>query len=363
MRVLYDHQAFTIQDYGGISRYFFELVRQFQINSELTVRGSLLFSNNELIQGNEVFSSTSFFKSFGSFQKKTELMNLLNELKSKALLRRDDFDVFHPTYYDPYHLKSKSKKPIVITFHDLIHEKFKRSDHRTLAHKKRVLSLADRIIAVSQSSKNDLMEYYGIEEERITVVHLASSITRPEDMISEESKNDYLLYVGNRGHYKNFLFFVRAIAPLLIKDRNLFLYCAGGGCFTKEESMLFHELHIENKITLHAGNDTSLTKMYSNAIALFFPSLYEGFGLPLLEAMSCGCPIGASQTSSLPEVANDAALYFDPYDKDSILSVAETLIAKPDIRLTLKQKGFLRAQKFTWTKTAALTHQVYTSVV
>ncbi len=290
-------------------------------------------------------------------------MNLLNELKSKALLRRDDFDVFHPTYYDPYHLKSKSKKPIVITFHDLIHEKFKRSDHRTLAHKKRVLSLADRIIAVSQSSKNDLMEYYGIEEERITVVHLASSINRCEGVKSEASKIDYLLYVGNRGHYKNFLFFVRAIAPLLIKDRNLFLYCAGGGCFTKEESMLFHELHIENKITLHAGNDTSLTKMYSNAIALFFPSLYEGFGLPLLEAMSCGCPIGASQTSSLPEVANDAALYFDPYDKDSILSVAETLIAKPDIRLTLKQKGFLRAQKFTWTKTAALTHQVYTSVV
>jgi glycosyltransferase involved in cell wall biosynthesis len=363
MRVLYDHQAFTIQDYGGISRYFFELTKQFQTYPELKISGSLLFSNNELIQGNEIFSSTSFFKGLGSFQKKTELMNLLNQLKSKAILRHDDFDIFHPTYYDPYYLKSKIKKPIVITFHDLIHEKFKQLDHRTLAHKKRVLSLASQIIAVSQSSKNDLMEYYGIKDERITVVHLASSIARREDLTADKPKIDYLLYVGNRGHYKNFLFFVRAIAPLLIKESNLFLYCAGGGSFTKEESILFQELHIQNKVTLHAGNDASLTKIYSNAVALMFPSLYEGFGLPLIEAMSCGCPIGASQTSSLPEVANDAALYFDPYDQDSILSVAKTLISNSDIRLSLRQKGFLRAQKFTWKKTAALTHQVYSSVV
>jgi glycosyltransferase involved in cell wall biosynthesis len=103
--------------------------------------------------------------------------------------------------------------------------------------------------------------------------------------------------------------------------------------------------------------------MYSNAIAFLFPSLYEGFGLPLVEAMNCGCPIGASQTSSLPEVAKDAALYFNPSDKDSILSVAETLVYNADIRSALKERGHARIQDFSWQRTAARTHDVYRSVL
>src|SRR5688572_1737196 len=102
MRVLYDHQAFTIQSYGGISRYFFELTRQFQSNPELTLYGSLILSNNEFIKDNKIFRSIAFLKGISDFQKKTEAMNLLNELNSRATLARNNFDIFHPTYYDPY---------------------------------------------------------------------------------------------------------------------------------------------------------------------------------------------------------------------------------------------------------------------
>lgn len=363
MKILYDHQAFTMQNYGGISRYFFELTKQFQSNPALTLYSSLLFSNNEFIKGNKVFPSISFFNYINNFQKKIEAMNLLNEVKSRVVFKRNNFDLFHPTYYDTYYLSSKTKKPIVITFHDLIHEKFMQSNRQMLSNKKRVLNRADKIIAVSQNSKNDLMEYYKIPEERIVVVHLASSISAQNSQLQDTPKDDYFLYVGNRNHYKNFIFFAKALAPLLVREPSLFLYCAGGGQFTREEMNVFNQLKIGSKIVSHSGNDENLAKMYSNAIALLFPSLYEGFGLPLVEAMNCGCPIGASQTSSLPEVAKDAALYFNPSDKDSILSVAETLLYKADVRSALKEKGHSRIQDFSWKKTASQTHDVYSSVL
>ena len=362
MKILYDHQAFTIQEYGGISRYFYELSRQFEATSELSVSSSLLFSNNEYIKKDKTIRSTPFFKSI-KLQRKIETMNLINEVKSKVFYKRNNFDLFHPTYYDPYYLGITSKKPIVITFHDLIHEKFKQYDNRTLANKKKVLSRADKIIAVSQCSKNDLVEYYDIPQDRVTVIHLASSINVSTTTPTPPSDKDYLLYVGSRNHYKNFMFFVSAIAPLLLKQCNLRLYCIGGGKFSKVERALFHELGIEQKVIFQEGTDENLKKYYANAIAFFFPSIYEGFGIPLLEAMNCGCPIGASLTSSLPEVAGNAALYFDPLDKDSILSVAETLVSNQTIRASLIQKGFLRAREFSWQKTARLTHDVYSKLM
>ena len=358
MRIHYDHQAFSIQEYGGISRYFYELVRQFQSYPHIEVSNSVLFSNNEYIRRNKFFRPIPFFKCI-KLQKRIKTMILLNEFKSMYTLKRDEFDLFHPTYYDTYYLKVKSKKPVVITFHDLIHEKFKQYDQITLSNKKKVLNRADQIISVSQSSKNDLIEHFNIPAERIKVIHLASSISFPEDIIKEPSGVNYLLYVGGRNDYKNFLFFVTAIVPLLQKHPDLFLYCSGGGRFTKDEQKLFKELKVEHKIKYHPATDDHLKRLYSNALAFFFPSIYEGFGLPLLEAMNCGCPIGASQTSSFPEVSGDAALYFNPHDKESILSVAEILINSPQFRAELRQKGFLRAKEFSWQKTAMKTYDLY----
>lgn len=358
MKILYDHQAFTIQEYGGISRYFYELTKQFQSIPGMEISNSLLFSNNEYIRKSRIVQSTPFFKSI-TLQRKVEVMNLLNEIKSKAVFKRNDFDLFHPTYYDPYYLKIKSKKPIVITFHDLIHEKFMAYDLRTLTNKKNVLNRADRIIAVSQNSKDDLQEYYKIPEKRILVVHLASSFASQEGLDKEAPEEDYLLYVGSRNLYKNFSFFVKAISSLLVDHPGLFLYCTGGGKFTTEEHTLFRELKIEGKVKLFSGTDENLRKIYAHALAFFCPSLYEGFGIPLLEAMNCGCPIAASDTSSLPEVAGEAALYFNPTDKDSILAAANTLVTEPHTRSELMRKGYLRARDFSWPKTAWLTHNVY----
>lgn len=362
MRVLYDHQAFTMQEYGGISRYFYELIRNFKANPEIAISSSLLFSNNEYIRDKNVIQSTPFIRGV-AFQKKVEAMNMLNELKSKSVYKQDTFDIFHPTYYDSYYLKNSNSKPIVITFHDLIHEKFKQYDYQTLKNKRLTLERADQIIAVSQNSKKDLMEYYHIPGDRITVIHLASSLTTQSTLGDSLLYERYLLYVGNREDYKNFIFFVKAIAPLLIRDETLFLYCAGGGAFTKSERKLFHQLKISSKIKLQSGNDENLRLMYSQATAFFCPSFYEGFGIPLLEAMSCGCPIAVSKTSSLPEVAGEAAIYFNPLNSESILAAAETILTNSSLRVTLKEKGLERVKEFSWKKTADKTLEVYANLM
>jgi glycosyltransferase involved in cell wall biosynthesis len=362
MNIQYDHQAFTIQEYGGISRYFYELTRQFQTTPQMSVSTSLLFSNNEYIHKSKLIQSSPFFRRI-SLQRKVEAMNLINELHSRSIYKQNNFDLFHPTYYDPYYVNLKSKKPIVITFHDIIHEKFMANDQVTLSNKRKVILKADRIIAVSVSSKCDLIEYYKVPEEKITVIPLASSISPPASLANGRSHEQYLLYVGGRNHYKNFILFVRAIAPVLLSHSGLLLCCVGGGRFNRTERELFHELKIQDRVKFQVGTDENLSKSYSNALAFFFPSLYEGFGIPLLEAMNCGCPIGASQTSSLPEVAGNAALYFDPYDKDSMRSVAEALVLQPPLRANLIRNGFLRAKNFSWQKTSGLTHDVYSELI
>lgn len=357
MRILYDHQAYTIQEYGGISRYFYELTHQLRIGSNIEILNSLFLSNNVYIKENGAIKSTPFLKGI-KFWKKTQIMLWINELKSSVAFNDDKFDIFHPTYYDTYYLKLKSKKPIVITFHDLIHEKFMQYDLQTLANKKRVLNRADAIITISQNSKNDLMEYYRIPEKRINVISLASSFFSNENT-EKIIKDNYILYVGGRNQYKNFNFFVKSIASLLLKSPDLNLYCAGGGSFTKEENILLHELRISKKVKQYSVSDDGLKQFYSGALAFLFPSIYEGFGIPLLEAMNCGCPIGASHTSSLSEVAGDAAFYFDPYDHNSILSATETLVNNQGIQSTLKRNGYKRAKEFSWAKTAELTARVY----
>jgi glycosyltransferase involved in cell wall biosynthesis len=235
----------------------------------------------------------------------------------------------------------------------------------TIKNKKQVLSRADKILAVSHNTKADLVDHYNIPEERITVTYLASSLKSTNINPNNQSQQGarFFLYVGARNLYKNFPDFVKALAPLIKTRADLYLYCAGGGRFNRDELSLFAELKITNKVKIHSGSDEILKELYSSAVALFYPSLYEGFGIPLLEAMNCGCPIATSNISSLPEVGGNAALYFDPLNKEEMLGVAERLVNDNEMRLSLIQKGYERAKEFSWEKTARETYLVYKAMI
>ena len=175
--------------------------------------------------------------------------------------------------------------------------------------------------------------------------------------------NEYILYVGSRYRYKNFNRFIKAIAPFLISKPQLNLVCAGGGKFSKKELELLDKLNLRNKVVQFNFDDSSLPELYKNAILFAFPSLYEGFGIPVLEAFSCKCPIVCSNNSCLPEIAKDAAVYFDPFKEESILQAVKVLFENEFLREELVKKGTERLSYFSWEKAARETKMVYNKCI
>jgi glycosyltransferase involved in cell wall biosynthesis len=365
MKILYDHQAFSFQEYGGISKYFVELMKKYG-DSEESYELSTCFSNN--INLREVAIRPNFFPNF-SFKGKNRLMTEINKANSLLNLNEHKYDIFHPTYYDTYFLNRKKKNPFVITCHDLIHEKFSKLypefnlKSKLVEQKIKLLKTADKIISVSESTKKDLIDIYNIPEEKIKVIYLACSF--PENNINEcdISKDKYILYVGSRRIYKNFHFMLESISNILIKE-NIILLCAGSNPFDKDELNLFNKLKVCNKIKhIKFTSESELVYLYKNSIFFIFPSLYEGFGIPILEAFSSKCPVLISKGSSLEEIAGDAAEYFDPYNRDSIENGFKKMLYSESIRSTLIKKGEERLGFFSWDKTYQQTISLYKSIL
>lgn len=367
MKILYDHQIFSGQVYGGISRYFSELMNSFYKNQDVKFDISLTFSNNHYLE-NVVFTNhKAFFKNI-KFKGKYHITDYINKINSKRFLIKRNFDIFHPTYYDPYFLKYIDKKPFVLTIYDMIHELypelFSKKD-KTHEWKKLLAQKADKIIAISKNTKNDVLKFYDIDENKIEVIYLGNSLEKNNDFRIPDITlpDNFLLFVGDRAGYKNFDFFIRSIAPLLKNDASLYVVCAGGGKFSEKENTLIKEQNINNNVLQYAVDDKILSYLYQKARVFIFPSLYEGFGIPVLESFSCGCPIALSKTSSLPEVAGDAALYFNPIDEFSIREIVSKIIYSEEIRKELQLKGFKQLEKFSWEKTANETVNVYGSLI
>lgn len=366
MRVLYDHQIFTNQKFGGISRYFFELIKRFE-GVENSCDVASLFSNNAYYNRGVNENLKEFFPNI-DFRGKHRILSYINQSKSNSLIKKSNFDVFHPTYYDPYFLKNIINKPFIVTFHDMIHEKLSsqfedlKSDTRIFDNKKRLLEHSAKVIAISETTKQDIIEIFGVDSEKIEVIYHGNSLSSTIINYNRIVNEDYILFVGNRSIYKNFNFFVTAIADLLVNN-NLKLICAGGGDFTQKELSLLKSLNIQNQVVFKMIiNDYVLANYYEHALFFCFPSLYEGFGIPVLEAFACGCPVLLSNGGSLPEIGGDAALYFESTNKDSLLSEANKLLSDEYLRKNLVVKGNARLKQFSWDKSYQAHLKVYESV-
>ncbi len=366
MKVLYDHQAFDIQEYGGVSRYFHAIISQYKKNTDIECDLQCAYSNNEYLLTDNSFKVKRFFPG-KSFLLKQQIMHSLNKSSAVHQIHHAQFDLFHPTYYDTYFLKHLKSKPFVLTIHDMIHEIFPQyfsQNDATVWNKKYLAEKASKIIAISESTKTNIMEYYKLDESKIEVIYHGSPLikeTCSNKNISLPEK--YILYVGTRPIYKNFNVFIHAISDLLIKQHDLFLVCAGGGLFSANELKVISELGIEHKVKYHSASPDVLATVYARATCFCFTTLYEGFGFPTLEAFGCGCPVALSNSSSLPEVGGDAAEYFDPTSKDSIKSSIEKIIGSESLRKEMIKKGEKRFKDFSWSKTAAQTMKVYSSVL
>ncbi len=367
MRILYDHQTFARQDFGGISRYFYELLHAGRMQRVDEVDLSLLFSNNAYISELTNFQYQKFFPNT-TFKGKGRLLLLLNQLYSTHQIRKGKFDLLHPTYYDTYFLKELKNKPFTITFLDMIHEKFSDKfpqlglDKALVRNKKILINEAPKVIAISEATRKDLVEIYGVNPAKIEVIHLGSSFQAQMGLGAKLEEAPYILFVGSREGYKNFHFCLESIGPLL-KKYQINLVCAGGGAFTSGDLDFIQKLGLSQQVKYYGIKDSILANLYLNAEAFIFPSLYEGFGIPVLEAFSCNCPCLLSNGGSLPEVGGDAALYFDGSDADAIFSAVEKLINEQAVRTELIAKGNKRLQLFSWNKTYTQTMEFYRSII
>ena len=368
MRVLYDHQIFQEQEFGGISRYFWEIIRIYKNDPNLNIDVSLKVSNNQYVD-KSVVPFVSFMHG-KRIKGKGRLMNIVNTWFSKSYINTTNFDIFHPTYYSTYYLKNL-KKPFILTIHDMIHERFSSKfpdlrneklirDKEILAHK------AARIIAVSEHTKNDILKYYNkIDESKIEVVYHGNSVVKSINLqhLNVDLPDQYILFVGTRNHYKNFCFFLKACSTFLANNRGFKIILAGGGSLRKEEKEMIKR-HVLSDQLIHFDriNNSLLQLLYEKAFAFIFPSLYEGFGIPILEGFSMGVPVLTSNTSSLAEIGGDSTLKFDPYDESDLIEKLE-MIKDDTLRNNLVKKGYKRIKLFNWESTAEKTLEVYRSMI
>lgn len=363
MNIFFDHQIFSQQTYGGVSRYFCELITGIN-QTDNHAHLSLLHSNNVHLHDYGLDAMPYFFP------RRHRLLYMTNRWYNLLDIKISNFDIYHATYFDSLFRSYIGIKPYVVTYYDMIHEKLGDKfntlgvDENTIGWKKDISKRATGLIAISENTKKDMVDYLGISPERIRVIYLSSSMKvntlyTGNNTVIEKS---YLLYVGNRNIYKNFMPFLTAVSPIL-KQYDLRFICAGGGNFTEAERNVIKGYGVETNVEQRSITDQTLVQLYNQAVAFVFPSLYEGFGIPILEAMSCRCPCILSDRSSMPEVAGEAAIYFNPDDIDDMRATVCNLLDDTDLRETLIARGIERAAMFSWERTVQETLSLYTDVI
>lgn len=313
-------------------------------------------------------------KSIPTFKHTPPLLNLLKPLKinmiSSVLNRSSDFnryDLIHsPTVTAPFFFSPKKVK-VVMTVHDVIpflHPQWhpwKRKLYFKYILKYR-LQQVDHIISVSHSTKHDLIKYLGVSSEKITVIHLgAPEYFKPQNKVQ---KGNYILGVGTFEPRKNFEGLIRSFSRLKrqyrIKEKLIIV--GKQGWFLKDIANLQKEYGTD---ILFKGyvDENELVELYQLAKVFIYPSFYEGFGLPVIEAMACGCPVITSNHSSLPEVGGAAALYVNPEDTDQISRKIYQVLSDQNLQEEMTRKGIMQVSKFSWEKCAEKTVQVYKKVM
>lgn len=279
----------------------------------------------------------------------------------------------------PAHVVPLLHPPTVVTIHDVGYRVFPAAH---TARRRLELELttywsvraARHVLTISQATKRDLVAWYGVDPQRITVTHLGVSagFAPPADpqAIAEVRmrygihRRPYVLYIGTVQPRKNLVRVIDALARTLTAGYDLDLVIAGKQGWLSEpivrraaELGITHHVHFTGYVA-----DTDLPALLAGAQAFVFPSLYEGFGMPVLEAMACGTPVITSTMSSLPEVAGDAALLVDPLDTDAIARAIMRLFDDENLRTDLRWRGLARVRQFTWEECARRTLEVLTAV-
>lgn len=361
MKIYYDYQIFLHQKYGGISKYYINLINNIKSSNEKLIIAPF-YKNYYLNNQKKNVKKIHFFDT------KTKNINFLsnnfNKAYTKFYYNLKTPDIFHFTYFGQK-LYLKKKTSFVMTIYDLIKEKFYNEVYKKeKINKIKYFDYMNKIICISENTKKDLLNYYNLSEELVEVVHLGVSFNKSYAEINLKFfEEPYILFVGDRARYKNFKNFILAYAKSERLKKDFNILCFGGNSFTIEEINFFTENNINNKIKQINGSDLELNFAYKKAKCFVFPSLYEGFGLPLLEAMNMDCPVICSNTSSFPEVTMNSAVMFDPSNIENIMYEIENVVYDDKKISELISKGRNNIKNFSWEMCADKTEKVYKKII
>lgn len=304
--------------------------------------------------------------------------SLAEQLFLPFLLYKHKLDLVH---FPHFNVPLLYRKPFITTIHDLILIKDTQERATTLGPiiyamkkffykiiiKNAVIS-AQKVIAISQNTKTDIMEELGIQKEKIEMIYEGvTPLEQAENKLDSDpkfryNKSNYLIYVGSAYPHKNLEFLIKVVQrynedkndplQLLLVGKTDFFYTR-----LKDETTSTY-VHFLGYVP-----DQELVPLLKNALAYVFPSRYEGFGLPPLEAMMYGCPVLSSNSSCLPEVLGNAAHYFNPLDENSLITAITDIVEQPELRETLINRGYKQIHKYSWETSTQLTHQTYEQTV
>ncbi len=354
-----------MQSYGGVSRYYSIVADQLLRKSEDVRIFAGIHKNSYLTN---LPDGVVKGKKVSKYPIKTDrVFHLINYGISQMSMKAWRPDIVHETYYSA--LPTCNMQSIRVTsVHDMIHELFSTQFSKydtTTQRKMKAFDRVDHIISVSQNTKKDLIKLFNIDESKISVVHLGvdQELFGTNNINSQFKDQSYILFVGSRDGYKNFIGFLKACAASKVIKNQIIIIAFGGGQFSQyEESIIASLGFLDGYVVQMNGNDEILASLYASAICLVFPSLYEGFGLPPLEAMAAKCPVVCSNTSSMPEVINDAGIYFNPNSLEEMRSAIESIITDEELRDNIITLGLQNIKNFSWQKCADETLDIYQKV-
>ena len=358
MQVTIDDQIFLAQRRGGISRYFTELITAFRSSRELEIEAVTPF---RYVMSEHLIERDPLRYSKPPLPAAVQRRKVLRTLNSAQLLVRADHPrIMHHTYYFSEYLRRPAVARLC-TIYDMIPEHFPElfPDENPHLGKDLYVHACDALLCISNTTKADVLRHYGSLDKPVVVTPLGVG----EEFFSAPAVSDrvdpYVLFVGRRGGYKNFDTLLRALSMLSAGHRTVELLCVGGPPFDNTELERIGSLNLREQVTQRVVGGDDLPGLYAGAICFVFPSLYEGFGLPIVEAFAAGCPVVLAEMDCSVEVGADAAQFFGASDDEALAGIIERMIDDPASREHWISEGRTRALDYRWFKTAKLTAEVY----
>lgn len=362
MKIILDNIIFSNVLQGGVSNYWFELSKHLLNQNEDEIffyeesNGSKNFHRQQLkIPHKSIIKNSNNRPSF---------LSRITPIKHLS----DDYLIYHSSYYRP--LKGSKNYDEVTTIHDFTHNYFsslqKRIVHNQLKYS--AIKRAKGVICVSHNTYNDLKKFCPIRtNQKIEIIHNGVSedyytilnYSKPElDFFNKIGiQNDYVMFVGARTNYKNFLFTLE-----LLKENKGLKFIIVGNELTNSERQLFDLNLLKRTNVLTNISNLELNLLYNNAIALIYPSSYEGFGIPIIEAMKASCPVIALDNSSIKEVAGNAGILLKKLEISTFTNKINDLSENNDFRKDIVSKGIEQSNFFSWSKCCSETHDFYREI-